>query len=134
MATSATPQANREREATPDITLSVLGYHEDEEWVALALEMDLRGFGTTFEEALDELRDLIATQIGFALIKEQPEMIWKPAEGVWFGLYEQIRRQCLEAAIQARPFVDTAYQATSLPIPPAHVITGFMADFLQADA
>lgn len=133
MATSTTPQAHRERETTPDITLNVLGYHEEEEWVALALEMDLRGFGATFEEALAELRDLIATQISFALFKAQPEMIWKPAEGVWFGLYEQIRRQRLDAAIQARPFVDTAYQATGLPIPPAHVIAGFKADYLETD-
>jgi hypothetical protein len=83
MSTSTTPQAHhRERETPPDIAFSVLGYREDEEWVALALEMDLRGFGETFEEALDELRDLIATQISFALFKEQPEMIWTPESGV----------------------------------------------------
>ncbi len=67
------------------ITLSILGYQEDEEWVALALEMDLRGYGPTFEEALGELRDPVAAQISFALFKGQPDMIWKPAEGVWLG-------------------------------------------------
>jgi len=116
------------------ITLSILGYREDEEWVALALEMDLRGYGPTFEEALGELRDLVAAQISFALFKGQPDMIWKPAEGVWFGLFEQVRRQYLEAAVQARTFADNAYRAAGLPIPPPHVIARLQKDFLEANA
>jgi hypothetical protein len=28
-----------------NVTLNILGYREDNEWVALALEMDLRGYG-----------------------------------------------------------------------------------------
>jgi hypothetical protein len=67
------------------ITFSVLGYEEDGEWVALALEMDLRGYGATFDNALADLADLVAMQVSFAFHKNQPEMIWKPAEPVWFA-------------------------------------------------
>ena len=63
-------------------SLNVLGYREQDEWVALAMEMDLRGYGSTFSEALEELADLVQTQIEFAQFKDQPELIWKPAEPV----------------------------------------------------
>jgi len=66
------------------VVLNVLGYQEDEDWVALALEMDLRGYGPTFGDALEELTDLVATQIRFAHFKGQAELIWKSAEPVWF--------------------------------------------------
>ncbi|HKI86373.1 MAG TPA: hypothetical protein VKA53_06485, partial [Thermoanaerobaculia bacterium] len=57
------------REVPSEIKLRVLGYQEDGEWVALALEMDLRGYGETFQGALVELRDLVATQLSFADFK-----------------------------------------------------------------
>ena len=66
------------------ILLNVLGYREEEAeagWVALALEMDLRGYGTTFEAALEELKELVSMQISFSRFKGQPELIWKPAAG-----------------------------------------------------
>ena len=62
-----------------ELTLSVLGYREEGEWVAVALEMDLRGYGSTFAHAATEL---VATQIYFARFKGQPELIWKPADPV----------------------------------------------------
>ena len=38
-----------------ELSINVLGYREEGQWVALALEMDLRGYGETFEAALREL-------------------------------------------------------------------------------
>lgn len=80
-------------ESRPDVlpstpSLNVLGYQEEGEWVALALEMDLRGYGPTFQEATKELHELVTTQIGFARFKRQPELIWKPAEPVYWRLFE----------------------------------------------
>ena len=75
------------------VTVNVLGYREDGEWVALALEMDLRGYGQTFREALEELTDLVRTQIRFAQFKGQPDMIWKSAEPVWFERFADVRRK-----------------------------------------
>lgn len=73
--------------------LNVLGYQEDGEWVALALEMDLRGYGRTFEAALKELTGLVETQIRFAQFKGQPEMIWKASEPVWFERFRNLSQQ-----------------------------------------
>lgn len=62
------------------IFVNVLGYQEDNEWVALALEMDLRGYGATFEEALAELQDLVNMQISFAHQAGHIESAFFPAE------------------------------------------------------
>jgi len=40
---------NPRKSGTCQVTLNILGYREESEWVALALEMDLRGCGKTFE-------------------------------------------------------------------------------------
>jgi len=69
-------------------TLNVLGYKDGDEVVALALEMDLRGHGATFDEAFDDLKDLVRMQLGFALFKHgSPDMAYFPAEPVWFALF-----------------------------------------------
>jgi len=61
-------------------TLNVLGYKDGDEVVALALEMDLRGYGATFDEALDDLKDLVRMQLGFALFKHGSlDMAYFPA-------------------------------------------------------
>jgi hypothetical protein len=73
------------------ITFNVLGYREDGEWVALALELDLRGYGPTFETACVELEDLARAQISFALEMGKPEMIWFPAEQPYFDLFSKVR-------------------------------------------
>lgn len=103
-------------------TLNVLGYQEEKEWVALALEMDLRGYGDTFDEALEDLSDLVLMQISFARFKGEPSLIWKPAEPVWFELFAQVRQEYLTAAVADTEEVDPMYSIAGLPIPPAHVI------------
>lgn len=115
---------------TYEFTLSVLGYREEGEWVALALEVDLRGFGSTFHEAVEDLRDLVRMQVSFAHFKGQSEMVWKPAEGVWWGIFLQVRRDFLEASVRERPPSEDDYSIAGIRIPPAHEITSFS----QADA
>lgn len=80
-------------EASPN----VLGYREEAEWVALAMEMDLRGYGSTFSEALQDLADLVRTQLDFAHFKNQPGLIWKPAEPVWWARFAKAQRAALES-------------------------------------
>ena len=109
--------------AVPDsAVLSVLGYREEGEWVALALEMDLRGYGATIDKALAELSGLVAMQISFARFKGQPEMISKPAEPVYWRLFETAMRDHLrDLALSSIP-TNPEYEARSLPLPPPHVI------------
>jgi len=88
------------------IVLSILGYKESEEWVALAIEMDLRGYGRTFKEALEDLQDLVRMQIGFALFKREPEMIWKPAEPKYLELFAQLKSETLREMAAESPVQD----------------------------
>ena len=103
-----------------EMALNVLGYQENSKWVALALEMDLRGYGNSWEEAAEDLRDLILMQIDFAFFKGQPEMIWKPAEPVWFGLFADLQAK-RKRALMSEP-ANAEYQIGGIPIPPPHVL------------
>ena len=113
--------------------LSVLGYREDEECVALALEMDIRGTGPTFEKALDNLLELVAMQISFARFKGQPEMILRPAEAVWFNLYAQVRAEAMRAILSDEA-ISPDYVASCLHVPPAHIVASLKDQFQVAYA
>jgi hypothetical protein len=117
------------------ITISVLGYREEDEWVALALEMDLRGFGANFDEALAELVEIIGMQLGFADFKRQPEMVFHPAAPEYFALFAQVREDRLRATLAHQVGeVDSEYDIGGIPIPPAHVIEKQKKKFSLADA
>jgi hypothetical protein len=117
------------------VALNILGYSEDKAWVALALEMDLRGYGKTFNEALEDLKGLVAMQIGFALFKGQPEMIWRPADPVWFERFAEMRKSCLtEMLTPSHRASHGNYEVAGLPIPSPHVIESLRNKFTQADA
>ena len=62
------------------MTLNAFGYREGDEWTALCMEMDLRGYGKTFAEALAELAEVVTMQLSFARFKGQPEQIRRPAQ------------------------------------------------------
>lgn len=112
-----------EKPAYVEATLSILGYQEEEEWIALALEMDLRGYGQTWEEALGDLRDLVVMQVGFAHSKGEPGMIWRSAEEKYWELYREAQRaHFLQAVTTDLPQSQTQLHAGGLAIPPAHVI------------
>jgi predicted RNase H-like HicB family nuclease len=116
-----------------EVVLNVLGYREDGGWVALALEMDLRGYGETFEAALDELTELIEMQISFAAQQGMPEMVLEPADAVWFERWAELRRKRLLDiwAHGDRSVLDEDYRLSA--IPPPHVIAN-LAEFSQVDA
>ena len=80
-----------------DIFLNALIYRSDGEdgWAALALEMDIRGYGGTPAEAFQELGDLVRMQISFAMFKADPTLIWKAADPVWFERFADARRNQL---------------------------------------
>ena len=114
--------------------LSVLGYREEGEWVALALEMDLRGYGPTFEVALEELRDLVLMQISFAHSRDQPEMIWKNAEDEYWEEFRRARESQLLTIPSASPAPAAAeVHAGGLTLPPTHLIAAREGRFAPAD-
>jgi hypothetical protein len=112
------------------VTLNILGYRENVEWVALALEMDLRGYGRSFEEAMEDLHDLIGMQISFAHFKGHPEMILKPADPIWFERFAETRNACLNAMLRSsHASTHNDYEVAGLQIPPAHVIAKLQNQF-----
>lgn len=111
------------------VTMSVLGYREDDEWCALALEMDLRGYGRTFREALDDLRDSMTMQIGFAHFKDELDMIFHPAEPVYFSLYAQVRNDHLTTLAKKGSVGESDYAVAGIPIPPPERIAAEKAGF-----
>ena len=70
-----------------NLTINVLGVYEDDAWCAIALEMSLRGYGVTFDEALEELHRTIEAQVSFAVQHDTVDQIFIPAEPHYFRLY-----------------------------------------------
>ena len=117
-----------------EVYVSVLGYREDGHWCALALEMDLRGYGQSFDEALQDLRESMSMQIGFALFKNKPGMIFFPADPVYFSLYAQVRNDRIMALTAVgEDSTETGqqgeYAITGIPIPPASVVASRQEGF-----
>ena len=72
-------------------SVNVLGFKEEDEWCALGLEVDIRGYGHTFEEACADLTDLITYQISFSMYKDQTELIFHPADPKFFNIFNIIK-------------------------------------------
>ena len=78
---------------------------------AAALEMDLRGYGQTFDgEALEDLRESMTMQIGFAHFKDELDMIFHP---VYFSLYAQVRNDHLTALAKNGSVAESEYAGHS---------------------
>ena len=87
-----------------DATVSVPGFHEGGGWCAPALEMDPRGYGQIFEEALEDPNESMTMQIGFAHFSDRTDMILHSADPVYFPLFAQV-------AMRSRPALDGARRA-----------------------
>lgn len=127
------PTSKRATSYPSRMFLDVLGYKEDEDWVVLALQMDLRGYGATIDEAMKELAELVVMQIRFARFKGQPEMILKPAEPFYWKLFEATVQEHLRSITLNYVPRDPDYEVRALPLPPAHVIAK-LSSFREANA
>ncbi len=113
---------------TEMLTINVLGYVEDGDWVAHALEMDIVAVGDTFEEACEELNELIDMQLSFAALKQDPSLVSHPAPIEYWNILNDLKRQRLDALIagkQSRERDD--YRLGGLPWPQAVVPGDFAA-------
>ncbi len=84
------------------LTINVLGVREDDVWCAIALEMSLRGYGTTFDDALHELHEAIEAQISFAVQNNTVDQIFIPTEPHYFKLYADLKRAALKRSVLER--------------------------------
>jgi len=56
--------------------VSVITYREGSTWTALALEMNLRGYGSTEEAAHADLDEMLIAQVSYAVQMGDPESVW----------------------------------------------------------
>lgn len=96
--------------------VSILGYREDDTWVAIALEMDIRGYGDTPEAARKDLLEMLAAQVSYAVQSGHPESVWKRAANEYWRMFEDARRSEFVAQVSGmlRPLDRTAEM---IPLP-----------------
>ena len=100
------------------LTINVLGIREDGTWCAIALEMSLRGYGETFDDALGELRRAVEAQISFAVQHDNVDQVFIPAEPHYFKLYADLKRETMKRRLldlEATGLPD--YRVGDIPLP-----------------
>ena len=101
-----------------ELTLNVLGVREDDAWCAIALDMSLRGYGDTFDAALEALLDAVEAQVSFAVEHDTLDQIFIPAEPHYFRLHADMRREAIKRELSGR--VQTGlpdYWVGDIPLP-----------------
>jgi len=91
--------------------------NEKGKWRAVALEMDIWGFGNTAEGAINNLNELIAIQIEFAAEKKKPSLLDHPTDKKWFELWAIL--EAIKAAEEERKSKKPAYTLTTSLLPPS---------------
>ena len=87
--------------------VSVIAFHEGDTWTALALEMDLRGYGPTVDDAYDDLCEMLMAQVSFAVQMGHPESVWNRAADEYWRMFEEVRREQFVAEVSgAKPITD----------------------------
>ena len=109
------------------VTVNVLGYREEEDYVALALEMDLRGYGNSFEEALHDLDEQVVMQLSFALYKHgNIDMAMRPAEVIYFERFAEAKREAITARDHGS---GREFSAASIPYPSPDALESMKTGF-----
>lgn len=99
----------------PDLLcLRVVGYMKEGDYVAHCLEMDLIGVGSNFNEALEELKANIDSQCSFAVFKDNPDLLWHPAEEKFFEIFDGLFKRRIMNFNQ--PIKDK-FEITQIPYP-----------------
>lgn len=105
-------------EAGLELAINVLGVREDGLWCAIALEMSLRGYGKTFQQALNELTQAIEAQVSFAVQQDNLDQIFIPAEPHYFRLYADMKREALKRKLSnLGPSGLPDYRVGDIPLP-----------------
>jgi hypothetical protein len=79
--------------------VSVIVFRDGSVWTALALEMDIRGYGASRKAAVDDALSMITAQVSFAVQTGHAESVWKRAEEKYWQMWENARRNQFIAEI-----------------------------------
>jgi hypothetical protein len=102
------------REIFP-LSLSVLVYSEEGLRVAHCLEMDLKGRGESTEHAVKELVELVGMQVSFALQRNEPGLIYHPAEKQLFEIFNNLKENALKSFPRRPKRLRSGYEAQEIP-------------------
>lgn len=86
-------------EETNTFEVSVFVFREDSAWTALALEMDVRGYGSTPKAAIADVVEMLEAQVSFAVQNGHPESVWHRADDQYWRMFDEVRRNRFEAEI-----------------------------------
>jgi hypothetical protein len=100
--------------------VSVVVFREESTWTALALEMNLRGYGSTPKEAIDDVLSMLTAQVSFAVQMGHPESVWNYAEEKYWHMFEEARRRRFVAEVSGSEMPDEPF-ADMIPLPLACV-------------
>ncbi|MYA95587.1 MAG: hypothetical protein F4X91_04165 [Nitrospinae bacterium] len=84
-------------------TLRVLVVREDGMWCAIALDMSLRGYGETQDQAVESLTEAVEAQLSFAVQHDTLDDIFVPAEPSYHALYESVKRDSVKRPLKSKP-------------------------------
>jgi hypothetical protein len=116
-----------------NLQLRVLLYHEDKEWVARSLELDLLGYGKTWEEAVEELKAAILAQMSFARKMNDDSLLPFPADKEYFDRWEDAQRKAIRAQILGDRCVKLAARAEIIQFSRAELRSNRKSKFTAAD-
>ncbi len=89
-----------------DLSIRVLIYKEDAQFVAHALELDIFAYGDTEGAAKKELEGLLNNQLSFAACVEKPEMVHFPAPKEFFDRWEDANQARLRGDLVSERSLD----------------------------
>lgn len=99
-----------------DLQIRVLICKEDGEYVARALELDLLGYGSTENEAINELKASVEAQITFAHQMGDAGLLAFEADREYFKRWEESHRKALRSQIVGDKSMKLTAKATIIPI------------------
>lgn len=80
------------RHKEPSLTIHVLLYKEDDEWVGHCLEMDLVTCGSSSNEVEKDIIDLIVSHVNFAVENDNLKNVFKPAPDKYWAMLADATR------------------------------------------
>ncbi len=86
---------------TSGLDFEVLLYREDGMWVALALELNVIGTGTTADAAAVELIEAIESQLSFAQSRGNLDTIWRQASNERWEQWRAVKQASVLQQLQA---------------------------------
>ncbi len=100
------------------LCLRVLGKKVDKDtWSAHCLETDLVGYGKSFNEAMKTLIELTEMQVSFAMYKNQPALLDRPAPPEVSETYNSLLRKALIDIPRQKKRLDRHHRLGHIPIP-----------------